>query len=798
MSAPLRGWVVALFALLALVFFPGAPAWAEDDAEAERASDAQFNSIMQQNTGEGSGALQALGYTAAASPAPAPARGPVTLPPISAGSGAGEVEVSLDAYERLRAELRARQAEDAVGYDTLVVLGASQYVGRAVPGGLSLTLTLDVTLRGPGRWKVVPLLGEEVALVGARVGGVPISVTRTGGYHVWLTQMTGEVSLTLETLVPVKGPRGSAEYDLLVARTPVTRFSCTFPTEGLEPRLSRAVRAEVVRSPGETRLDAWLAPTSRLHLVGFRELGAEEGRAAKVYAETLSLLSVGQTEVDLFTVLRYNILHAGTRQFDVLVPPGFTVVSADGEGAFRYTLDPPGPTGTLLRGETAFPIRDRYELSLRLRRELTGGAGAAFEVVPPRATGVEREYGWVGVEVIGNLKLEEVARSEVLAVDVAELPALMVQSAVSPVLRGYRYHSAGARLSLTATSLPEKEPASGSIDGVRATTVIAAEGRALTDLQITLRNRLRHSLRLRLPEGLSVRSSLLDGEPIKPSEDGQGGLLLPLKRSKGEDRLVPFTLQLVLEQDVGRFGLVGARELALPELELPASSVHWSIWLPANNDYSALESDIEPQRFTGSAEWYDTFGGGSFVGGTFVGGDTGGVLPVRVELPTGGTPLSYDRYWVAASSPVRVGLTFARGWLRAPAALLCGLLLVLGLLRASGETPTAAPARRLGLGLGLVLTGLLLAWLSSGGKVVLAGIVAGLILGARRGGWARLRAALGAWWSADAVEPPRARSWPLVGRGSRLGLLLLLGLLVFFGGLMAIRFFAVLPNVHGA
>ena len=183
----------------------------------------------------------------------------------------------------------------------------------------------------------------------------------------------------------------------------------------------------------------------------------------------------------------------------------------------------------------------------------------------------------------GKLQLEETERKEALAIDVRQLPGEMVQSAVSPILKAYRYHTAGAKVGLNATRLPEREPVSASIDRIRAFTVIAGDGQVLTDMRITLRNRLLPSLSVTLPQGTEVRSALLDGEPVKPSRDDKGRLMLPLKRSEGEERLAPFTVQVVLSAGAKPLGLFGRPAVELPAVELPASSVSWSLFLPAKN-----------------------------------------------------------------------------------------------------------------------------------------------------------------------------------------------------------------------
>jgi hypothetical protein len=596
-------------------------------------------------------------------------------------SKASHVEVSLSEFHRVRDRLRRLRDDAARNLGPAVVLGAAEYTGEARQGALSLTLNLQITLGHPGRWKVVPLVGDDAVVTRVRAAGSQIPVARRNGYHVWVTDRTGEVTLTIDLLVPARGPRGSIEYDFLVARTPVTRFSCRFPVAGLEPRLTAAVHSEVTSSGTSTLYTATLLPTTRIHLVGFRDLGAAEERDARIYAETTSLLSVDEGTLDLFTVVRYTILYAGTKDFAVEIPEGMTVVSADGKGAFQFTVEK-GDRPAVLRGETAFPIRNNYEISLRLRQELSD---QSFDLRLPRCLGVEREQGWLGVEVTGKLKLEELERRELLAVDIRQLPVEMLQGAVSPILKAYRYNLADAGVRLAATRLPEKEPESASVDRVRAFTVVSTDGQVLTDLRITLRNRLRHSLSLTLPAATVVRTSLLGGEPVKPSRTNEGHLIVALKRSAGDDRLEPFTIQIVLAGSVPSLGILGHRELELPAVDLPVSSLGWTIYLPARNIYTAPASDVEPQDFVGTASWHQPVhrrpvtavrrSGDLTNAMAATGSRVTGAMPVRIKLPERGRRVEHNRYWLDAGKRLTVSVWYLRGWVRLP----MGLALVVAL-----------------------------------------------------------------------------------------------------------------------
>jgi len=667
-------------------------------------------------------------------------REPVTVTPArpwdtpQSDSG-GAIEVSLPTFEALwRDAQAAAEARSSGRLGPALVLGSARYSGAAVDGALHLDVALSLTLGRPGTWKTVPLIGEGAVLTSASVDGEAIGVTTQSGYHVWLTQRTGEVVVRMKVLVAPRGPRGSIEYDLVTPRTPVTSFECSFPAVGLEPRVDDAVRAEVTSADDSTKLSATLRPTTRIHLVGFRDLGDDAGTKARVYAESLNLLSVDDGALELFSEIKYTILYAGTKRFDVLVPPGLTVVSADGRGAFRYELEE-RDDGTLVRGETAYPIRDDYAISLRLRRDTKKG-GERFEVPLPKSLGVERDAGWVAVEVPGKMRLEEASRGDGLtAIDTRQLPPDLVRSSVSPILRAYRYTTSGAPLELAVKRLPERDIASESVDRVEGTTVVSSEGVALTELHISLRNRLRPGLALTLPAGAEVRSVLLDGAPTKPSRDQAGKLLLPLKRSAGTaSSLTPIDVQLVYEEKQPAFGLLGSHALALPALELPVASVSWRVYLPSDLRYGAFDGDVGDYYTEGrwsQAIPTDDYGDGDEGyaeddldaafddGAPSVETAETGAMPVRITLPTAGVHVTYSRYWVPAEQPVTTSFRYVADWVPSAAHLLLGLLLVLGAFVAAGRRRDLRGRLVRAAGGLLVLVGAVgVAWIDSVGALV--------------------------------------------------------------------------------
>ena len=698
------------------------------------------------------------------------------------GQAPTEIEMPLAMFEALRKQILDLQEKNSRRISPAVVLGAATYTGEAIPGALRLSLDLQVTLGRPGVYKTVPLVGDDVVLISASVQGKSVPVSSRNGYHVWVTKQTGEVDLKVELLVPQRGPRGSIEYDFLVDRTPVTRLSCFFPVKGLEPRINASVKSVFKSNKGGTQVQATLRPTVRIHLLGLKDLGGQQDRQAKVYAESLNLLSVEEDALEMFSVVRFTILYAGAKNFSLMLPKNMEIVSADGVGAFRYQEIVKENGDTILEGQTAFPIRNKYEISLRLRRKLNQ-KGSVFSAPLPRCLNVERETGWLAVEVPGKLQLEEKDRDQVSPVTVAQLPPEMVKSAVSPILKAYRYHGKKALVQLAATKLPDIEPKSASIDRVRAFTKLTSEGNTITDMRITLRNRLLPHLSLTLPEGAKISSALLDGAPFTPSKDDKGNILLALKRSSGGQRLKPFTISVIIEKQAAPLGLVGFPSLELPALDLPVSVLAWTVFLPHRNRYSPIKGDVDEQVFSGRATWHrpvthSTWGSEDKGSGQGIrtGVEAGpsdssdlGAMPVRFKIPKVGKRLEYQRYWIEAGSPVEVSFSYVRAWLRYPAWIILVGLASLGLLLLSLAFKPMPPKP-------LAWTGALIAFAASWAAASIGGLMSlvfislvGLAVVAIKYRWISLwRDASKRWRSTlkerfreRARDPEKWKGWPL-------------------------------------
>src|SRR4029453_18782034 len=110
------------------------------------------------------------------------------------------------------------------------------------------------------------------------------------------------------------------------------------------------------------------------------------------------------------------------------------------------------------------------------------------------------------------------------------------------------------------------------------TTLATAEGRTLTEVALTMRNRAQPFLRVELPQGASIVSAEVEGGARKPAE-GSDGTRIPLLRP-GFRPAGPYTVSFVYVQTASPFGKKGRAELSLPRMDVPVSLVEWEMFLP--------------------------------------------------------------------------------------------------------------------------------------------------------------------------------------------------------------------------
>jgi hypothetical protein len=176
---------------------------------------------------------------------------------------------------------------------------------------------------------------------------------------------------------------------------------------------------------------------------------------------------------------------------------------------------------------------------------------------------------------------------------VREVDPAISAAARQPLLSAYRYQrgpSGVPTLSAAVTRFPDASVLAAVADRAVATTLLTSQGRALTEMALTLRNRAQPFMRVVLPQGATMLSVEVAGAAAKPAE-GSDGMRIPLLRP-GFRPDGPYQVSFVYLHAGPAFAKKGDMQMTLPRMDVPVGVVEWELFVP--DQYRA-------DRFTGSA-----------------------------------------------------------------------------------------------------------------------------------------------------------------------------------------------------
>jgi len=245
-------------------------------------------------------------------------------------------------------------------------------------------------------------------------------------------------------------------------------------------------------------------------------------------------------------------------------------------------------------------------------RDGKGGAAPPLHVPFLRTLGTNRERGQVAVEGVANAEVQEAQVDGLQPIDPKELPPEM-QSTVSSPLLSYKYlDPRGLHLSLRVTKHEDTEVLVTAIDEGHFETTVAQEGKVLTRCLLKVRNTQRQFLRLALPEGATIWSTLVGNAAIKPGVDPSGQYMIALRQSGAKQPDEEFIVELLYLTETSRVAsLAGASlagmsgrgqlELTFPRFDIPINHLFVTTRLPTNFKYGEFKGTLtEVKKFSRS------------------------------------------------------------------------------------------------------------------------------------------------------------------------------------------------------
>jgi hypothetical protein len=463
------------------------------------------------------------------------------------------------------------------------VLTRAEYAGRLTKDGAVFTATLRVAILNEKGWKVIPVLPAGVAVQDATLPAGALLRLEGGQYQVMTAAGAGDIAITLQFAVAVTEQAGSlaCRFDRVPSST--TLLDLVLDEVGVDIAIAGAQSVVKKEEGGATRVAAALPAETPVQLSWERSIPEAEKVPPKLYAETETLVAVGDGILIGRQRLNFNILHTGVRVLQLALPAGVSILEVKGERVRDWRV-----ADDVLSVHLTVEVLGDYALSVTYEKAAAGPGAAAAPLPVLRARDVVREKGHIGVVALANVELSSPKIEGAAAIDVRELPPDMLSMTGQPILLAYRYVAEAFEITLAVKKHEDVAVLVTIVDSAVLTTMQTADGRRITKAVYNVRNNRQQFLRLAMPEGVEVWSAAVSGKSVRPARDEKGRILLPLVRSEGASSgLSAFPVELVyVETGAGQPPAAGTLHVALPQASEPVTHMMVNLYLPKGGKYT--------------------------------------------------------------------------------------------------------------------------------------------------------------------------------------------------------------------
>ena len=503
------------------------------------------------------------------------------------------VTLSLTEYNRL-IDLASRPLPGALVAPVAAVLASANLRVRVERDTARGVFAVVGDALRPGMSRVSLLSGAT--LIDATAGGRPLPLIADGNAHTALIPGPGPFSLSLEWGAPLQFTPGRASFVLPVPQAGTARATFDLPGDQADVHLSSGLITGKSILDGRTIVEATLDPGSSTEVWwSMRDSApAAAARELRTLAEVMTLITIGDSDVRMVALIDVSVVQGELRTAAVRLPAGYEVTGISGS-----SLEASEPVEGGLVLTVANPAARAHQFLVSLERPHDGGS---FSVETGFVTvrDVQRERGEVAIEGVGTLELTADEREPMHRIDVRELNQALQSLARLPVLSAFRYQRSAATaptLALEVKRFADAGVLAAIADRAVATTLVTSEGRALTEVVLTVQNRAQPFLKVTLPPGASMVSVDVAGQPAKPVL-GTDGTRVPLLRS-GFRPTGSYQVSFVYLHAGTPFAKKGDIEMTLPKMDLPVGIVEWELFAPERYSVRTIGGNVMDVKVLG-------------------------------------------------------------------------------------------------------------------------------------------------------------------------------------------------------
>jgi len=499
------------------------------------------------------------------------------------------VTLSLAEYNRL-IDLAARPPQNPPAAPVASVLSSADLRVRIDRDSARGTFTLAGDVLRAGVTRVNLLAGSTV--LEASVSGRPVPLAADGSAQAAFLPGPGPFTLALEWGAPLAYAPGRASFTLPVPKSGTARATIDLPGDQADVHLSAGLVTRRSVASGRTIVEATLDPGTATEVWWSMRDSAPVAAAREVrtLADVMTLVTLGDADVRMVALIDVTVVQGEPRTIEARLPSGYEVTGISGSSLEASDMR---DGAVVLR--VGDPTARRHQFLISLERSHAGDS-FSLDTGMVAVPGSQRERGEIAVEGVGTLELSAPDRDGLHRLDVRELDPTLQSLARLPILAAFRYQRTA---SPTALTLDVKRFADSGVlaavaDRAVATTLVTSEGRALTELALTVQNRAQPFLKVTLPPGASIVSVDVAGESAKPVL-GADGARVPLLRP-GFRPTGPYRVSFVYLHACTPFAKKGELQMALPRMDMPVGIIEWEVFVPERYSVRAFDGNMIEQQ----------------------------------------------------------------------------------------------------------------------------------------------------------------------------------------------------------
>ena len=476
------------------------------------------------------------------------------------------------------------------------LLTSASYSGKLSGGSarFHVLFVVEIFEKDRDQFVKIPLFPVSVALENVRTEGNDSFIVIEGNRYNLTTQRTGRFQVEVDFTLKTSAEQGPSNVSFPVPQTTVTRLDLDIPLKTIDVEVANAQAVDITEQSAQTHISALLSPTNRINIRWRKKIKEIEKGPAKIYADTISLLSLEDDALRVNSQITLSILQNSISSLVIRRPRGYSILNVQGSGIVDWR-EINTEEGAYLEISFEYPKKGNFSLTIAAEKLLASSSLAA-DYAGFSVQDAVRQKGFLGIELKSTSEVTLSSSEGLDRLDVSELPHTLINRSQKPLLFGFKYLYPDFSLVLDITKHEELPVIGTVVDSASGVSLFTEDGKIVHRVVYVVRNTSKQFMELELPEGGLIWSVFVGGAPAKPRLSGKK-VLIPLNRSvHGAAGLEAFNVEMIYFQKSSRFGPIGRGGSLFPSPDILISQMLWSVYLPDGYGVVSFGGTVEKEK----------------------------------------------------------------------------------------------------------------------------------------------------------------------------------------------------------